>query len=253
MVVWLSGMVPQPTTERVRVRRDRPLAIGLAAVGVLILLIAKPWETPAPAATQAAAVASAGSSATPTTTSSPTSDPTPPTTPAPLPTPDIAPLEPAGDFALSAPPDSALARCTYRRARNGFRVLRAVEVLPPVVTLDPQSRTYDIRRIAWRFELEMNSQDRVFDRDWEMVDQSRRQMSPSMAGRPARFSPLWLRYHSRDIAMTSVFRVRVIVEWYTRNFELAGRAELVANRYQEGRDERLGSWPVYCSGVRPVR
>lgn len=247
-------MLPQPTTEPVRVRRDRPLAVGLVVVAIVVVLVAKPWDAPSPGASPLAAIASASPSATAIPTPLPTNQPTPATTPAPLPTPDIAPLGPVGEFALSAPPDAAFARCTYTRARGGVRYLRDVEVLPPRVTLDPDARTHDIRRISWRFELEMNRQERVFDRDWEAVDESRRQSAPTVAGRPANLSPLSLRYQSAgEIEQTSVFRVRVIVEWYTRNLELAGRADVVANRYQEGRDERLDSWPMYCSGVRPAR
>ena len=248
-------MLPQPTTEPVRVRRDRPLAAGLAAVAVIVVLVAKPWETPAPVASPLAAISSASPSATALPTPPQTSEPTPARTPAPLPTADIAPLEPLGEFALAAPPESAFARCTYTRVtRGGVRRLRGVEVLPPRVTLDSDARTHDIRRVSWRFELEMNRRERLFDRAWVTVDESARQSALTVAGRPANFTPLSVRYQpTAGIEQTSLFRVRVIVEWHTRNFELAGRAEAVANRYQEGRNERLDSWPMFCSGVRPAR
>jgi hypothetical protein len=230
-----------------------PTAIGLAGLALLGVLVAKPWDSPPPTPSASANAALAAPSPFATATPETTPSPTMTSTPVPLPTADIAPLGPAGEFALSAPPDSALARCTYTRARGGVRYLRSVEVQPPTVMLDPRARASDINRIGWRFELEMNRRERLFDRDWETVDQSRRQIASTAAGRQAAFTPLTVRYHADAIEDTSIFRVRVIIEWYTRNFEIAGRAEVVANRYQEGGDELIGSWPLHCSGVRVTR
>lgn len=129
----------------------------------------------------------------------------------------------------------------------------AIEVLPPRALLNPDARESDINRIGWWFEVEANRHERVFDREWETVDRSRRQMAPARSGQPANFTPLTVRVGSREIGRTEVFRVRVIIEWYTRNFEIAGHTEIVANTYQEGRDELIGSWPPFCAGVRPTR
>lgn len=246
-------METRPPTERVPARLGVPTAVGLAGLALLGVLVAKPWDSPP--ATPSASLIAGLAAPSPSATSTPETTPSPTitSTPAPLPTPDLAPLGPAGEFALSAPPDAALARCTYARARGGVRYLRSIEVQPPTVMLDPGARASDINRIGWRFELEMNRRERLFDRYWETVDESRRQIASTSADQPAAFTPLTVRYHADEIEPTAIFRARVIIEWYTRNFEIAGRAEVVANRYQEGGDDLIGSWPLHCSGVRVAR
>jgi len=245
-------MALQPTTERIRASRRGPALVALAALTLLGVLVAQPWEERAPASTPVAALASPSPTAIPTPSPSEPPTPAPTGTPAlaPLPTPDLAPLGPGGEFALSAPPDSALVRCAYSRAARDRRTLSAVVVLPPRVVLNPAAQETDINRIGWWVELESNRQESVFDRDWQIVGRSRRQMATARIGEAASFSPLSMRYGGRDVARTDVFRVRVVIEWYTRNFEVAGHTEIVANTYQEAGDELIGAWPPYCAGVR---
>ena len=122
-------------------------------------------------------------------------------------------------------------------------------MLPPTVYLDPSSSTRHIRRIGWRFEIETNRRESLFERDWIPVDGSRWQVAAALDGRSAAFTPLSIKVQTDARQTTELFRVRVIVEWYTRNDEVAGRAELIPTSYREGNQLLTGSWPAFCSGV----
>jgi len=169
-----------------------------------------------------------------------------------LPTPDIGPLGPVGNYSIEFVSDVAMARCEFGRQRRRQRHLAGIEVQPPVVLVNySESDIGNIRSVGWSFELEMNRQQAVFSREWETVARSRVQTTAAVDGRPTAFSPMSLAYDARGDDDTAVFRARIIVEWFTRNLELAGSVELVLTNYQEEDDQLPGSWSVHCSGARP--
>ena len=220
------------TTERVPQKRWVPIAVALVALSLVVVLVAKPWgsdpQRPG-AATPPAAVAA-----------SPVANPTgtPAETVRLLPTPDIAPLGPVGDFVIDFVDDAAMAHCHYGRMRRGLHHLERIEVQPPIVFVDYSDADIEnIRTVGWSFQLEMNHQTAVFTRDWETVARSRRQTTAAVDDRPTAFTPMSLRYDARGDDATAVFRVRVIVEWLTRNLELAGSVEFVLTSYLEGDHE----------------
>ena len=168
-----------------------------------------------------------------------------------LPTPDIGPLGPVGNYSIEFVSDVAMARCEFGRQRRGQRHLAGIEVQPPVVLVNySEADIQDIRTVGWSFQLEKNSQQAMFSREWETVARSRRQTTAAIDGRPTSFSPLSLVYDGSGDDKTAVYRARVIVEWFTRNLELAGSVELVLTNYQE-EDQLPGSWSSHCGGARP--
>ena len=244
-------MDARPPTERVPARRATPLLVGLAALVALGVFVARPWDDHSPRPSLVA-VATAAPSNAPTGTPAETPAPTPtPTAPPPiLPPPDFGPQPPPGSVSLNNEPGSPSVTCSYGRVRQGARRLVSIEVQPPMVLLDESASATDIDRVGWRFQVETNVEQGVFDRDWQYVGASRSQATGTADGRPAAFAPIQVAVRADDVTSTTdVFRVRVVVEWFTRNLEPAGRAEIVAGRYQPARaaaDEP--SWP-YCTGV----
>lgn len=234
------------TTERVPQKRWVPIAVAILAISVVGVLVAKPWGSdpgrpvaaspPLPPATPSAA--------------SPTDSPA--GTVRLLPTPDIAPLGPVGDFVIDFVSDVAMAQCRYGRMRRGLHHLERIEVQPPTVLVDYSDADIEnIRSVGWSFELERNTQETVFNRDWETVARSRRQTTAAVDDRPTTFTPMSLMYDARGDDQAAVFRARVIVEWLTRNFELAGSVEFVLTTYLEGDQEFLESGSPLCAGARP--
>lgn len=239
------------TTERVPARRRGPLAVSLLLLALVALLVARPWHTPAPSPSPLAVAEPSPGLDVPTASQPATADspqPQPQPTPLVLPTPDIAPVGPIGDVALATAADKPLVECTYSRSRRG-RVLTAVEVQPPTVFLDASSSPRHIRRIGWRFEIETSDVASPAERDWVRADGSRWQVAAAFAGRPAAFAPLSAEFSARGVAEAQVVRARMIVEWYTRNDEVAGQAELIPTRYREGDAPFAGTWPTYCRAV----
>ncbi len=227
----------------------------MALVG---LLVWRPWaEQPPPQSSPLAVVPTVAPEPTSTLRAASTpirGDPaTPPPTvrPAPpLPPPDLAPLGPAGEFALGDA--DANVRCQYGPRTNGQRFLQSLEVPPPVAYVtNPRDEVSHLESMGWRAELQMNRLDTLFDSEWETVARSRRQIARAINDRPADFNPLTLVLNSQQTQPSAVYRVLVVVEWYTRNVELAGRGELIASRYAQGAtfaDVR----PEGCHGVRIV-
>lgn len=239
-----------PPTERVPGGRGKPLLVTLAVVAALAVFVAQPWQDQA-SSPSPVALASASQPASPGATPLPTNVPTPtPTAPPPvLPSPDLGPLSAPGEVALSAEPGTPVVRCSYGRRHHGVRRLVAVMVSPPIVTLDPESDATDISHVAWRFVLETNEQQHILDADWLPAGASRTQAAGTAQGRAAPFTSLSLRTRTQDMPDTVVYRVRVVVEWFTRNIELAGHAELLAAPYQAANATPDDSqWP-YCAGV----
>jgi hypothetical protein len=240
----------QPTTEKVPARSGVPILVAVAALAFVGLLVARPWDrVNTGASTTASPQPGAGAIAAPGGSGPAATGPQTLVVPFVLPSPDVGPPAPIGEFTLSSAPDEALAKCDYGRPRRGQARLAGIEVQPPIVLLDAGSSVTDIRRIGWWFEVEMKRAERLFDSEWQNVGRSRAQAVGAVSGQPARFTPLTFAFDTSDLPTTGVYRVRVIVEWYTRNVELAGRAEIIANRYQEADDPLIGSWPIYCDGV----
>ena len=234
------------TTERVPQKRVAPIAAAILAIATVIVLVAKPWgsDPVRPAAASLPPPPATRSAARPSSVAP---------TPRLLPTPDIAPLGPVGDYTIDFPSDVAMAHCEYGRPRRGMRHLTGVEVQPPVVFVDySEADIRNIRSLGWSFELEMNRQDTVFNREWETVARSRRQTTAAVDDRATTFTPLNLAYDARRDDETAVFRVRVIVEWFTRNLESAGRFEFVLTNYLEGDNEYQGSGSALCAGAHPT-
>jgi hypothetical protein len=238
---------PRPEVERVKSGRSTPLAVGLAAIALTALLIWKPWDAPRPTvpASPAAAVA------TPTATSpSPRPSGEPSAQPRPLPTPDIGGVTPITEFALVQRPGEAFVSCSYSRLRDGRRFLRSLEIQPPVVPSLQRGDPRDIRQVAWHVELQENRLDRLFDREWVRVAESRSQQGAVSSSRPTSFGPLTMDYGASRDQETSVFRVVVVVEWLTRNLELAGRGSVLAPSYLEASDPVT---EIRTEGCRAVR
>ena len=243
---------PRPTVERVPSRRSVPTVVGLIAVLLTGLLAWQGFEdrsitseTPA-LPPVAIGSPSPGEMASPTTSQG--ADPS--AQPRSLPSPDIGPLERAGDFALAPRPGSALVQCTYSRLRDGRRYFRELEVQPPLVSAyNDAEGALDVRSIAWRVELQSTQSENVFDQDWITVARSRRQVATA-TGPTINLYPLSIAYRVPRGDATSILRALVIVEWYTRNLELAGRVEQVADSYREANDPLSEVRPEGCRAAR---
>jgi hypothetical protein len=143
----------------------------------------------------------------------------------------------------------AVVQCDYRRSRGAPRQLAALEVQPPVVLLDRDASTTHISRIGWRFDVETNLLQHIFERQWRPIHQSAWQVAPANTTRPAAFNPLRSRFGDGSVELTTAVRVRIVVEWYTRNDEVAGRAELMPHTYREADAEFDGQWSPFCRAV----
>lgn len=238
-----------PTTERVPSGRRGAALVAVGLVAVLAVLIARPWDlrpSPSPVAV-----------VDPTRPAVPPSPPLATATPQGaeshptfvLPSPDIAPPGAGGEAAIVAPLDVAVVQCDYRRSRGERRELAALEVQPPLVLLDPDASTTHISRIGWRFDVETNLLQHIFERQWRPIHQSAWQVAPANATRPAAFNPLRSRFGDGAVEDTTAVRVRIVVEWYTRNDEVAGRAELMPHTYREANAEFDGEWSPFCRAV----
>lgn len=240
-----------PTTERVQSGRRGAAIVAVGLVAVLGVLIARPWDSrpsPSPVAVVASLTVSTPGPTDSATVPLDTSEPA--ATPGfVLPTPDIAPPGAAGEAAIVAPLDVAVVQCRYGPSRDNARRLAAIEVQPPLVLLDPDASAEHIRRIGWHFEVETNELQSIFERAWQRVDRSAWQVAPANTTRPAAFNALRSQFSVGPVEDTAAVRVRIVVEWYTRNDEVAGRAELVPNTYREGNAEFTGEWPPYCRVV----
>ena len=243
---------PRPTVESVPSRRSVPIVVGLIAVLFTGFLV---WQgladRPTPSQTPAVPPVAIGSPS-PSDVGSPTAsqdaDPSP--QPRPLPSPDLGPLEHAGDFALAPPPGSALVQCTYSRPRDGRRYFRGLEVQPPTVSAYNDAHgALDVRSVAWRVELQSSQPENRLDLDWITVARSRRQVATA-AGARIDLYPLAIAYRVPQEDATVVLRALVIVEWYTRNLELAGRVEQVADSYLEANDPVRELRREGCRSVR---
>jgi hypothetical protein len=218
------GVDLRPPIERVPARRAAPLVVVLAVLGALVLFVTRPWDGPSPPPP----VAPATATTSPATiivveTTAPSLTPT-------ALTPNV--------------------RCAYGRARNGARRLVRLEVQPPIATLDQSASPISISRVAWRFEAETNVQQGVFDRDWQYVRASGVQAAGTADGTGPSFTPLQIPIRPNDVTDNSVFRVRLVVEWFTGNPEPAGSAEIVTNRYEVGGQPRSDSqFQPYCAGT----
>lgn len=233
------------TTERVPSGRRGAALVVLALVAMIGVLIARPWDV-RPASSPVAVVDSG--------LSTPSLLPPAPALPDPtavfvLPTPDLAPPGAGGEAAIITPGDVAMVQCDYGRGRGDRRRLAALEVQPPLVLLDPDASAEHIRRIGWRFDVETNELQNIFDRAWQPLHGSAWQVAPASATRPAAFDTLRSRFGDGTVGDTTAVRVRIVVEWYTRNDEVAGRAELLPYTYREGDAQFNGEWPTFCRAV----
>ena len=243
---------PRPTVERVPSRRSVPTAVGLIAVLLTGLLIWQPWED-RPAAPETPAVPPVAiGSPSPSEMASPTAShgAGPSSPPRPLPSPDLGPLQQAGDFALAPRPGSALVQCAYSRLLGGRRYFRELEVQPPMVSAyNDAEGALDVRSVAWRVELQSSQPENRLDLDWITVARSRRQVATA-TGPTINLYPLSIAYRMPRDEATSVLRALVIVEWYTRNLELAGRVERIADSYLEANDRISELRREGCRAVR---
>ncbi len=236
-------------------------ALALAFVG---LLVWKPWDSPGPEPSVLAVAPSStprptdgsevplpASPGTPATIQpGGTASPLPTNGPPALPPPDLAPLEPAGEFGLGDV--EANVHCLYGPKSEGRRFLQSLEILPPLAYVtNPRDEVSHLESMGWRAELQMNRLDTLFDSEWETVARSRRQIARAINDQPADFKPLTLALNAQQAQPSAVFRVLVVVEWYTRNVELAGRGELIATRYAQGAS-LTDLRPEGCHGVRVV-
>jgi hypothetical protein len=227
------------TTERVPSGRRGAALVALVLVAVIGVLIARPWDPrPSPSPVAIVSPSPAGSAAMPE-----------PTRVFVLPTPDLAPPGAGGEAAIVTPADVAVVQCEYGRNRGERRQLASLEVQPPMVLLDPGSSTRHISRIGWRFDVETNRLQNIFDRAWRPSHTSAWQVAPASSTRPAAFNPLRSRFGGSDEPDMTAVRVRMVIEWYTRNDEVAGRAELVPHTYREGNAEFDGQWEPFCRAL----
>ena len=242
------GMDLRPPTERVSAGRRAPLFVALAVAGALVVFVARPWDGPRPQPSPVALATATTAPSPSTETPAPSATPTAP--PPVLPTPDFGPQTPVGTVSLNDDAGTPNVRCGYGRARNGARRLVSLEVQPPIVMLGETASAIDISRVGWSFQAEANVQQGVFDRAWQVMGASRMQAVGTADGTRAPFTPLGMAIRADDVTHTAVFRVRLVVEWFTRNLERAGRTEVVVGSYQDARLHTSGApfWP-YCAGV----
>ena len=130
--------------------------------------------------------------------------------------------------------------------------MRSLEVLPPFVTVtNRRTEVSDLEAMVWRVELQANRLETLFDSEWETVARSPQQRARAIPDQPAAFQPLSMALNSEQTGPSAVYRVLVIVEWYTRNEELAGRGQMVATSYADGQ-RSTATRREGCHGVRIV-
>ena len=270
VILWMGAecrarwptRVPSRQSNESLSRTRTPLVVGLVAVAVVGLLVWRPWAEPSPDSPaepagrcpdrRAAADPSLATTATPPISSGPP-----------------AHLRPSSRLRRCRrptwrhsvrPASSALGdadanvRCQYGPRTNGQRFLQSLEVLPPLAYVtNPRDEVSHLESMGWRAELQMNRLDTLFDSEWETVARSRRQLARAINDQPANFKPLTLALNAQQTPPSAVFRVLVVVEWYTRNVELAGRGELIASRYAQGDSPTFGPRAATPSGASPRR
>jgi hypothetical protein len=242
---------PRPDVEKVTSGRRTPLAVGLIVIVIVGVLVWRPWHTePRPAIAQPTTPVAAS----PTQTASqPTASPTPrpaPTAIPSVPPPDLGPAGPITEFALVQQPGRALVHCEYGPLRQGRRHLRSLVVEPPLVPPLDRGDSNDIRHVSWHVELQSNRLEWLFERDWRPAAASRSQQTGVSTSRPAQFTSLEIDYRAARDEETAIFRVLVVVEWRTRNLELAGRGEVIAPSYLQANDPVS---EIHSEGCRAVR
>jgi hypothetical protein len=225
------------TIERVTTGRRGPFVVTLLAAVVVGVLLWKPWDRPA-AMPSPSHIAVAP---TPTTTSTPTPSPTATPSPTEAPTPTAPPRTPSPTAALAeidvryAANGGAFVHCSYESIDGGPTVLSQVDAGPPYVQFNSLlAAARDVRRVAWRVEIQVNTLESIFSADWEPVGESRRHFASDLTSDPLAFSQVSIDYDKSRAGPTLVARVVVFVEWFGPRRALLGSREIVATNYGQG-------------------
>lgn len=214
---------PELTTERVPGGRRAAAIVAVVAIVVVGTLVWKPWDTGAPAATPAASflVAAAGIPSPSTPVSSP--DGTPAPVPYADPPPPLVQPEPPVDVAtdLMFPSASGLGEvtfnatggptvhCLYKSAAAGSRSrLTSMIADSPIIFPSLSSLAH---KVAWRVEVEANTQDKIFEADWQLVGRSKAKEAKFDGPAPAAFDPIFVKVPPAD--SITLYRVTLLVDW----------------------------------------
>lgn len=156
-------------------------------------------------------------------------------------------VEPAGEGIFAA--------CTYERGAGGERQLVSMEVQPPVAFAADDAGSGRIRTVVWWFELVANRAESVFNAEWQTIAESTFQIALATDGQPANFSPLTVELdpsvlEASQLGPTAVFRARLMVDWYSANFDPATRTVFTATQYVQVSRQTIGSAVPYCAPTR---
>ena len=202
--------------ERVPGGRRAALVVSVVAVLIVGTLVWKPWDTGAPAATPPASlalVAAATPSASPSSSIAP--GPSPGETPGTATSPDspslIFPSETGLGNVMFTTSDGPEVHCLYKSdpltSRNG---LASMIVDAPLVFPGNHSSA----KVGWRVEVESNTQDKIFEAEWQPVSRSKT-VRVKFDGTPATFEPMFVKVRRAD--PITIFRVIIDVDWLDRH------------------------------------
>jgi len=203
--------------ERVPGGRRAALTVGVVAVLVVGTLVWKPWDVAAPAATPGAsfplvAVATPITEQSPPPTSPPAS--TPVTPPAPIPDiaegPDLSfPSQSGLGTVAFTTGDGPNVHCLYRsKAQATPTSLTSMIVDSPLVFPSPGSSAAKAR---WRVAIESNTQDKIFEAEWQPVSRTKAAQAVLTGMAPAVFEPMFVKVPRAD--PITIYRVTIEVDW----------------------------------------
>lgn len=210
--------LPELTTERVRGGRRAALVAALAAVLVVGTLVWKPWDADAPASPPATQPTIARASATPPPSTyvprpatAQAQDPSPPVTTTPFdPGPQFVEAPDSLGSVAFYPNEGPAAWCIYKAGdANRPPALSVIVVEPPVIVVGDGASAARLRAIRWHFQLESNTQDKLFESEWSQVADSQ---SNTIDRQQFGFTkPISLKVPVAD--SITVFRTPLVIDW----------------------------------------
>jgi hypothetical protein len=220
----VSGYEPspldEPQTEAVRSGRRAAVVVAVVAVLVVGLFIWKPWQGgPTPTATARGSFAAVVSpTPRPTTVASTAIRPAPLATDAPVATPDVSSSQgqivaPKNLGFVSLPPDDrgTFVYCVYGTGRDTSGLVTMI-VNPPVVTTGTAARGL-IKRINFRPEIEVNSQEGLFSAGWRYLGSGNVQRSKLDASLVSLFKSEQLKVDVTALPASALLRISIVINW----------------------------------------
>lgn len=230
----------QLVIERTKTGRRGPLAVAVLAVVMVGVLLWKPWDRPSPAPSLGPFAAVPSPTPTPSPSPTPSASPTPTPTsvrvifPTATPSSSPSPMPAVVEVVVGTDRGRPFVECAYQLVGDGGSVLEQVRVRPPIVQVNLDADTLNVRRVAWRAAVQLNRLETLFSADWEPVGESRRQFAGDLTTEPLTLSRLSIDYAKLPVGPTFVVRVVVVVEWFGPRRALLGSREIVPTTYGIG-------------------